>query len=111
MTFVRVRRALLRAGVSATAIVLAGVGLLSPEGARAAAAAAGPKLYILDCGTIAPMDPNLFGLKKEEIKGDASFVSPCYLVVHAKGTLIWDVGQVPTLLFRTTERKSRSRAS
>jgi glyoxylase-like metal-dependent hydrolase (beta-lactamase superfamily II) len=54
-----------------------------------------PRLYILDCGTISPMDPKLFGLAKEEIKGDASFVSPCYLVVHPKGTLIWDVGQVP----------------
>jgi len=52
-------------------------------------------LYILDCGTIAPMNPELFGLKANEIKGDASFVTPCYLVVHPKGTLIWDVGQVP----------------
>jgi glyoxylase-like metal-dependent hydrolase (beta-lactamase superfamily II) len=56
---------------------------------------AGPKLYILDCGDIKPMDPTLFGLKKEEIAGDASFITPCYLVVHEKGTLIWDVGQIP----------------
>jgi glyoxylase-like metal-dependent hydrolase (beta-lactamase superfamily II) len=55
----------------------------------------GPRLYILDCGDIKPMDPTLFGLKKEEIAGDGSFVTPCYLVVHAKGTLIWDVGQIP----------------
>ena len=55
----------------------------------------GPRLYILDCGSIKPMDPNLFGLKKEEIAGDGSFITPCYLVVHAKGTLIWDVGQIP----------------
>ena len=58
-------------------------------------AARGPRLYVLDCGTISPMDPALFGLKKEEITGDASFVTPCYLVVHPKGTLVWDVGQVP----------------
>jgi glyoxylase-like metal-dependent hydrolase (beta-lactamase superfamily II) len=57
--------------------------------------ATGPKLYILDCGDIRPMDPTLFGLKKEEIAGDGSFVTPCYLVVHEKGTLIWDVGQIP----------------
>lgn len=55
---------------------------------------AGPKLYILDCGTISPMDPALFSLKKEEIRGDAHFVSPCYLIVHPKGTLAWDLGQV-----------------
>jgi N-acyl homoserine lactone hydrolase len=60
----------------------------------AATASADPKLYVLDCGDISPMDPTLFGLKKEEIKGDASFVTPCYLVVHPKGTLVWDVGQV-----------------
>jgi glyoxylase-like metal-dependent hydrolase (beta-lactamase superfamily II) len=59
------------------------------------AATAGPRLYILDCGTISAMDPALFSLKKEEIKGDGSFVSPCYLIVHPKGTLVWDVGQVP----------------
>jgi len=55
----------------------------------------GPRLYVLDCGDIKPMDPTLFGLKKEEIAGDASFITPCYLIVHPKGTLIWDVGQIP----------------
>lgn len=59
------------------------------------AASSGPRLYILDCGTIVPMDPALFSLKKEEIKGDGGFVTPCYLIVHARGTLVWDVGQVP----------------
>jgi N-acyl homoserine lactone hydrolase len=65
-----------------------------PAEPAAVAAASGPRLYILDCGTILPMDPQLFGLKKEEIAGDASFITPCYLVVHPKGTLIWDVGQI-----------------
>jgi hypothetical protein len=68
---------------------------LTASCAQAPKAAAGPRLYILDCGDIKPMDPMLFGLKKEEIAGDASFVTPCYLIVHPKGTLIWDVGQVP----------------
>jgi glyoxylase-like metal-dependent hydrolase (beta-lactamase superfamily II) len=68
--------------------------LIDP-GLALARAVAHPKLYILDCGTIAPMDPKLFGLEAGEIKGDGSFVTPCYLVVHPKGTLIWDVGQVP----------------
>ena len=75
------------------ALLLAAV--LTASCAQAPKAAAGPRLYILDCGDIKPMDPTLFGLKKEEIAGDASFVTPCYLVVHPKGTLIWDVGQVP----------------
>src|ERR1044072_6629692 len=58
-------------------------------------ASQGPRLYVLDCGDIKPMHPKLFGLEKSEIAGDASFVTPCYLIVHPKGTLIWDVGQVP----------------
>lgn len=60
-------------------------------GARVASA----RLYVLDCGTIVPMDPGLFGLKAEEIHGDGSFVTPCFLIVHPQGTLVWDVGQIP----------------
>jgi N-acyl homoserine lactone hydrolase len=68
------------------------------------AAAAGPagatpsrelRLYVLDCGTISAMDPALFGLEAGEVNREVSFVTPCYLIVHPKGTLIWDVGQVP----------------
>jgi glyoxylase-like metal-dependent hydrolase (beta-lactamase superfamily II) len=68
-----------------------------PRSAKAVGApkASSPRLYVLDCGTISPMDPALFSLKASEVKGDVSFVSPCFLVVHPKGTLIWDVGQVP----------------
>jgi N-acyl homoserine lactone hydrolase len=68
----------------------------APVAPPVAAEPAGPKLYILDCGTITAMDPGLYSLKKEEIKrGETSFVSPCYLIVHPKGTLAWDLGQVP----------------
>jgi N-acyl homoserine lactone hydrolase len=92
---------LLRAATSAAILVLAACSKAPPADSRTQAAApAGPRLYILDCGTISPMDPALFGLKKEEIKGDASFVSPCYLVVHPKGTLVWDVGQVPDAMIK-----------
>jgi N-acyl homoserine lactone hydrolase len=61
----------------------------------ALAAPAKLRLYVLDCGTIAAMDPTLFGLKPEEVGRAVTFVTPCYLIVHSKGTLIWDVGQVP----------------
>jgi glyoxylase-like metal-dependent hydrolase (beta-lactamase superfamily II) len=53
------------------------------------------RLYVLDCGTIAPMDPKLFGVTAEEVHREVVFVTPCFLVVHPKGTLLWDVGQVP----------------
>jgi glyoxylase-like metal-dependent hydrolase (beta-lactamase superfamily II) len=74
-------------------LVLAAIGLLA-AGAFAAPTS-GLRLYVLDCGTISAMDPALFGLKPSEIKREAVFVTPCYLIVHPKGTLIWDVGQVP----------------
>ena len=94
MGFIRVLRARLRAGFAAAVVILGSVGLLA-SGAASAAGASELRLYVLDCGTIAPMDPALFNLKPSEIHSDGSFVSPCYLVVHPKGTLIWDVGQVP----------------
>ena len=107
MNATQIGRAALRIGLATTLLILAALGLFRPGAADAAAPAAAaasastaPKvssarLYILDCGTIAPMDSKLFSLNPGEFKGDVSFVSPCYLVVHPKGTLVWDVGQVP----------------
>jgi glyoxylase-like metal-dependent hydrolase (beta-lactamase superfamily II) len=77
-----------------TLAVLA-LGALTCSGAAQAAGTPRLRLYVLDCGTIAPMDPALFGMKPGEIKREVSFVTPCYLIVHPKGTLVWDVGQVP----------------
>lgn len=56
--------------------------------------AAALRLYVFDCGTIDGVNPDWFGLKAEEI-ATPSFVTPCYLVVHPKGTLMWDTGQIP----------------
>jgi glyoxylase-like metal-dependent hydrolase (beta-lactamase superfamily II) len=81
--------------VAAAFVVLACIVTGCVSGTSGSGSAAGPKLYILDCGTISKMDTNLFGLKPEEVKTNIGFASPCYLVVHAKGLLIWDVGQVP----------------
>ncbi len=93
------RPTLLLVMLAALAFVASGAASAADGAARARAASvkanSSLRLYVLDCGTIAPMDPGLFGLKPGEFKGDASFVTPCYLIVHPKGTLIWDVGQVP----------------
>jgi len=58
------------------------------------AAPASLRLYILDCGTIGSMNPQSYDLKAEEIRGSLDFITPCYLVVHPRGTLMWDVGQI-----------------
>jgi len=63
------------------------------------AAPSSVRLYILDCGTIGSMNPASYDLKAEEIKGSLDFITPCYLIVHPKGTLMWDVGQIPDASF------------
>ena len=57
------------------------------------------RLYIFDCGVIKGQSPAIFNLKKEEVKA-TEFVVPCYLVVHPKGTLLWDVGVIPDSEFK-----------
>ena len=57
------------------------------------------RVYIFDCGTIKGFDPTLFQFKKEDLK-DANMVVPCYLIVHPKGTLMWDVGVIPDSAFK-----------
>ena len=88
------RRAIVLAGVLLVAVAGCSSRTADPD-AAAAGTPAGPRLYVLDCGSIAPMDPALFSVRQEEIAGDVSFASPCYLIVHPEGTLVWEVGQVP----------------
>ncbi len=78
--------------------LLAGCSSTTPEeiAETAPVAKQGPKLYVMDCGSIKPMDPALFNLTKEEISGDGSFYTPCYLIRHPNGaSLIFDTGQIP----------------
>lgn len=52
------------------------------------------RLYVLDCGEIHVADTARYELRREEV--DTSELSvACFLVVHPKGALIWDVGAVP----------------
>jgi N-acyl homoserine lactone hydrolase len=86
----RILAAVLRlVAVAAAGFLVAAVAGAAPRPAAAV------RLYVLDCGTISAMDPTLFGLQPSEVNREITFVTPCYLVVHPKGTLIWDVGQVP----------------
>jgi len=54
-----------------------------------------PRLYVIDCGLLTMSAPELFGFTKEEVGEKQPFAVPCYLVVHPKGTLMWDVGVIP----------------
>ena len=53
-----------------------------------------PRIYIFDCGSIKAMNVTLYGFKEGEVPAK-DFVVPCYLIVHPKGTLVWDVGVFP----------------
>jgi N-acyl homoserine lactone hydrolase len=79
---------------------LAGLALLLATTLGAAPAA--PKsvrLYIFDCGVIKGLGVDLFGFKAGEVPARDFFV-PCYLVVHPKGTMMWDVGVIPDSAFK-----------
>jgi N-acyl homoserine lactone hydrolase len=52
------------------------------------------RLYVFDNGVIKGLDPAAFHLKKEEI-ATADMVVCSYLIVHPKGTLMWDTGAIP----------------
>jgi N-acyl homoserine lactone hydrolase len=66
--------------------------------------AASPRLYVLDCGKIDVLDASVFhpGIGKGQHK---SLTDSCYLIVHAKGTLLWDAG-LPDELANTPEGKT-----
>jgi N-acyl homoserine lactone hydrolase len=68
--------------------------------ARAGSAAVEPpavqsvRLYVFDCGVLKRGDPAGYGLTRSQV-GSTDFSDPCYLVVHPRGTLMWDVGIIP----------------
>ncbi len=70
--------------------------LLALLGAQARPPApASVRLYVFDCGTLKIADPMpLFGLKKEEV-GATNLSDAAYLIVHPRGTLMWDAGFLP----------------
>jgi len=52
------------------------------------------RLYVFDCGILLRQNIATYNLKETAApNGDMSV--PCFLVVHPRGTLIWDVGGVP----------------
>jgi N-acyl homoserine lactone hydrolase len=65
------------------------------------------RVYLFDCGLIKGEDPLAYGLNPGDVK-NADMVVPCYLIVHPKGTLMWDAGVVPDSAFQGQEPVTRS---
>ena len=71
----------------------------SAEAQRAAPAPSSPRIYVLENGTISGLDPALFNFRREELQ-QVDFVNMAYLIVHPRGTLMFDAGAVPDSHFK-----------
>lgn len=59
-----------------------------------------PRIYVFDNGAISGLDPALFNFKREELE-EVDFVNSSYLIVHPRGTLMFDSGGVADSLFKS----------
>src|SRR5258708_6945035 len=57
------------------------------------------RLYVLDCGIITPANVDNYGFKPNEV-ADMRMVTPCFLIVHPRGSLMWDTGEIPDGAFK-----------
>jgi N-acyl homoserine lactone hydrolase len=51
------------------------------------------RLYVLDCGRIEGVSETAFGFKQGDL-ATAKMITPCFLIVHPRGTMMWDVGEI-----------------
>jgi N-acyl homoserine lactone hydrolase len=58
-----------------------------------------PRIYIFDNGAISGLDPALFNFKRDEL-AEVDFVNTSYLIVHPRGTLMFDSGAVADSHFK-----------
>jgi len=57
------------------------------------------RLYVLDCGIITPPNVDNYGLKVSEVV-DTRMVTPCFLIAHPRGSLMWDTGEIQDSAFK-----------
>jgi N-acyl homoserine lactone hydrolase len=101
LKFGAVGRALLRSSRGLLVSAIASFCAVVVAGAQPAPEMKSPRVYVMDCGLLTRGDPMLrFGLTTEQVGGLTDLVTPCFLIVHAKGTILWDTGMVPDRLVR-----------
>jgi len=71
----------------------------APANAQQAQRPQSLRLYVLDCGIITPANVDNYGFKSNEV-ADMRMVTPCFLIVHPRGSLIWDTGEIPDSAFK-----------
>jgi N-acyl homoserine lactone hydrolase len=57
------------------------------------------RLYVLDCGKITPASVEQYGLKPSEM-ANTEMITPCFLIAHPRGTMMWDTGEIPDSAFK-----------
>jgi glyoxylase-like metal-dependent hydrolase (beta-lactamase superfamily II) len=61
-------------------------------------AVASPRIYVFDNGMLNVTDPKSFGFTRQELK-ETRLIVVSYLIVHPKGTLMFDAGLIPDAEF------------
>ena len=79
----------------------------SQQGQGRGSAVSGLRLYVLD-GGILESDPGRYHLTKEDV-GVTQLAVTSFLVVHPKGTLLWDTGAIADDSWTSTGRPIRRR--
>jgi glyoxylase-like metal-dependent hydrolase (beta-lactamase superfamily II) len=90
MRFIAVLLAMLAAGTAVRIPAHAQAG----RGVRLQPDPSALRLYVFDGGTLASADMSRYRLTEQEVKTTKMSVA-CYLVVHPRGTLMWDACAVP----------------
>jgi N-acyl homoserine lactone hydrolase len=57
------------------------------------------RLYVLDCGKITPATTENYGLKPSEM-ANTEMITPCFLIAHPRGTMMWDTGEIADSAFK-----------
>jgi N-acyl homoserine lactone hydrolase len=79
--------------------VAGGVAAASCDAQRAQTPPVSPRIYVFENGSISGLDPALFNFRREELR-EVDFVNRSYLIVHPRGTLMFDAGAVPDSHFK-----------
>ena len=49
------------------------------------------RMYVFNCATLKDRDPATYGLTRDQVQA-VDMSDPCFLIVHPRGTLLWETG-------------------
>lgn len=67
------------------------------------------RMYVLDCGIITVANGDSMGFKPGQLK-QPNMVTPCFLIVHPKGSMMWDTGEIPDSAFASGVKPAKQGA-